>query len=385
MRPMRFTRFVGLTGILAGCGLLLSAAPGRPQAAPAVPETPALPAAPAVLQAMGPEAPIAPLLPVAPVAPVAPIAPAHIHFARPIMPAAPAAPEPPAMASEMFSMRGPDFGEPESFGAREHSDWASDCSDLHINFDGGPAVMETEERSVSKAEASTLRIDNLQNAGVQFRGWDKDNYSVKLCKFADRDRNDAKELLSQIKMSIDGGRVSISGPTHEHEWTVHLLVSTPRGANLDVQSKNGPVSFSEVDGKIYVHATNGPISMSNCTGEADLSSQNGPISISGKSGKLKLHTENGPISIALQSPDWTNGGLVADAVNGPVSLSVPSQLNTSFVLESRGHSPLTCNASVCHEARKTWDDNDIRRIEFGSGTPVIRLSTVNGPLTVSAL
>jgi len=98
-----------------------------------------------------------------------------------------------------------------------------------------------------------------------------------------------------------------------------------------------------------------------------------------------VHTENGPISIALQSPNWSEGGLVADAVNGPVSLSVPSELKTSFLLESRGHSPVTCNATVCHDARKTWDDNDIRRIEYGSGAPVIRLSTVNGPLTVSAL
>jgi len=251
MRPMGLTRFVGLTGILAGCGLLLSAAVGRPQSAPAQPALPTVLAAPALLQAM---APIAPLLPVSPVAPVAP---RHIHFAAPGVPEPPA---PPALLTdEMPSMAGPNFAGPEAveaFGTREHSDRVSDCSDLHINFDGGPAVMETEERSVSKAEASTLRIDNLQNAGVQFRGWDKDNYSVTLCKFADRDRNDSKELLSQIKMSIDGGRVSISGPGHEHNWAVHLLVSTPRGANLDIQSKNGPVSFSEVDGKIFVRATN---------------------------------------------------------------------------------------------------------------------------------
>jgi hypothetical protein len=269
--------------------------------------------------------------------------------------------------------------------ASDHSDAATTCSDLHINFDGGPAIMETEERSVSKAEASTLRIDNLQNAGVQLRGWDKDTYSVTLCKFADRDRSDSKELLSQIKLSVNGGRVSVSGPGHERNWNVHLLIRTPRSANLDIQAKNGPVSFSEVDGKIYVRATNGPVSMSNCTGEADVTSQNGPISISGKSGKLKLHTENGPISVALQSPDWSGGGLEADAVNGPVSLSVPSELNTSFVLESRGHSPITCHASVCANARKTFDDDDNRRIEYGSGTPVIRLSTVNGPLTVNAL
>src|SRR6202000_3088787 len=177
-------------------------------------------------------------------------------------------------------------------------------------------------RSVSKSDASVLRIDNLENAGVQMRGWDKDNYSVTLCKFADANRNDAKELLSQIKLSVTGGNVSVSGPGHERNWAAHLLIWTPRGANLDVKAKNGPVSLSEVDGKIFVRATNGPVSMSNCTGEADLASQNGPISISGKSGKLKLHTENGPISIALQGSDWTGGGLVADAVNGPISFRV---------------------------------------------------------------
>jgi DUF4097 and DUF4098 domain-containing protein YvlB len=188
-------------------------------------------------------------------------------------------------------------------------------------------------------------------------------------------------------MSIEGGHVSVSGPNHgDHErWAVQLLVRTPRGANLEIKTQNGPASFSEVDGKIYVRAENGPVSMSNCTGEADVASRNGPISISGKSGKLRLHTENGPISVALQSPNWTDGGLVADAVNGPVSLSVPTELNTSFLLESTGHSPITCNASVCKSARKTFDDNDNRRIEYGSGTPVIRLSTVNGPVTVSAL
>ncbi|HEX4380179.1 MAG TPA: hypothetical protein VH022_09110 [Candidatus Acidoferrum sp.] len=256
---------------------------------------------------------------------------------------------------------------------------------MHILFDGEPPIIESEERTVSKAEASVLRIDNLANAGVQARGWDKDTYSVTACKFADRNRTDAKDLLSQIKMSVDGGHISVSGPKHGDHWGLQLLVRTPRGANLEIESQNGPVSLSEVDGKIHVRGVNGPVSMSSCTGDADISAENGPISISGKSGNLKLHTQNGPISVALQGGDWSNGGLVADAVNGPISLSVPSELKTSFVLESRGHSPISCHASVCGAARKTFDDDDNRRIEFGSGTPVIRLTTVNGPLTVSAL
>ena len=41
--------------------------------------------------------------------------------------------------------------------------------------------------------------------------------------------------------------------------------------------------------------------------------------------------------------------------------------------------------SVCANARKTFDNDDNRRIEYGTGTPVIRLSTVNGPVTLNAL
>jgi hypothetical protein len=375
MRPMHFTRFVGLTGILAGCGLLLAAAPSRPQDAPQMPAMPVMPSVPVATPF--PALPAMPEIPAMPSIAAMPSMPAS-----PEMPAMPALPAMPAMRAIAASPA--ESAEPAY--ASHHNDAATTCEDLDILFDSERPIMDSEERTLTKTEASTLQIDNLVNAGVQARGWDKDTYSVTACKFADRKERDAKELLSQIKMTISGGHVSVSGPerTHEH-WAVQLLVRTPRGANLEIKTQNGPASFSEVDGKIHVRAENGPVSISNCTGEADVSSQNGPISISGKSGKLKLHTQNGPISVALQSPNWTEGGLVADAVNGPVSLSVPTELNTSFLLESTGHSPITCNASVCKSARRTFDDNDNRRIEYGNGAPVIRLSTVNGPLTVSAL
>jgi DUF4097 and DUF4098 domain-containing protein YvlB len=398
---MRPTRFIALTGILAGCGLVLAAAPGRPQfpAEPIAPIAPAVPAAPAAIRGIAPVAPISHVGPVMRIAPIVPVSPIQLNVAPPSLPALPAvpalpgapaisisensAPEPPTPTSEMDATERTEISDVEYSSNRNVE--ATTCADLHMEFDGRAAIMESEDRTLTKAEASALRIDNLVNAGVQLRGWDKDTYSVTACKFADRDRSDAKELLSQIKMSVDGGHVSVSGPSHGDHWNVQLLVRTPRGANLEIKTQNGPASFSEVDGKIFVRAQNGPVSMSNCTGEADIASQNGPISISGNSGKLKLHTENGPISVALQGSAWTDGGLVADAVNGPISLSVPSELKTSFVLESKGHSPVTCHASVCADARKTFDEDDNRRIEYGSGTPVIRLTTVNGPVTLNAL
>jgi len=62
-------------------------------------------------------------------------------------------------------------------------------------------------------------------------------------------------------------------------------------------------------------------------------------------------------------------------------LHVPSGFQSAFVVESSERAPMSCHASICSETRRTWDDEH-RRIEFGSGAPVIRLSTENGPISV---
>src|SRR5439155_27073255 len=55
-----------------------------------------------------------------------------------------------------------------------HNDWpAASCNDLHIEFDGREAVMQSEEKIITKAEASTLRVQAESNGGVQVQGWDK--------------------------------------------------------------------------------------------------------------------------------------------------------------------------------------------------------------------
>src|SRR5439155_4715516 len=202
---------------------------------------------------------------------------------------------------------------------------------------------------------------------------------VTACKAAVGD--DAQQLISQIRFSAQGGEISVSGPGHRDHWMVYLLIRTPRGANVEVTAHNGPVAFYSVDGKITTRATNGPISLRDCSGEADISAENGPINFSGANGKLRLHTQNGPIDVSLGA-GWNGSELVADAVNGPLTLRVPSGFHSSFLVESNGHSPMSCHASICSDARKTWDDEH-RRIEYGSGSPVIRLSAENGPISVA--
>jgi hypothetical protein len=264
------------------------------------------------------------------------------------------------------------------------SDWhrhpANDCSDLRIRFDDQDAVVRSEERTLTKAEAAVLQVHPHTNGGVQVVGWDRETYSVTACKAAAAS-GDAERVLSQITMSIENGKVSTKGPGDDDEWTVYLLIRTPKSSTLDMETMNGPVSFYEVDGKLTARTHNGPISLKNFSGEAEITAVNGPISLDGSKGNVRIHTENGPITVELAGNSWSGAGLTADAKNGPLTLMVPSGYQSSFVVESTNYAPVSCKASICDNARKTWDDEH-RRIEFGSAPAMIRLSTVNGPVSV---
>jgi DUF4097 and DUF4098 domain-containing protein YvlB len=262
-----------------------------------------------------------------------------------------------------------------------HNHPATDCADLRMRFDDRDAVVRSETRTLSKAEAPVLKVHPHANGGAQVVGWDQNNYSVTACK-AVAPGADAERTLSQITMSIEKGTVSTHGPSGEDEdWTVYLLIRAPKSASIDLDTMNGPISLYDVDGKLTAHAHNGPISLKNFSGDADITAQNGPISMEGSSGNIRIKTENGPISVDLKGTSWSGTGLSADAQNGPVTLSVPSGYQSGFVVETRNHAPMSCHASVCDNARKTWDD-DHRRIEYGASPAVVHLSTVNGPVSV---
>ena len=257
---------------------------------------------------------------------------------------------------------------------------AADCSDLRIRFDHREAVMRSEERTITKAQAPTLRVNAESNGGLQVEGWDRDTYGVTLCKAVEAG-SDAESLLREIKMTFSNGELNVTGPSSHKQWTAHLLVKAPRAAAMDLHVNNGPMGLYDVNGNLKVRALNGPITVRGCTGELDLSAENGPVSLEKNGGKQNVTTQNGPITIELDGNNWNGAGLEAHATNGPVTLRVPSGYKSGVVLESDGNGPFSCRASVCGEGRKTWDEEH-KRVEFGSGPTVIRVSTVNGPVSV---
>jgi len=254
------------------------------------------------------------------------------------------------------------------------------CSDLHIEFDGHDAVVRSEEKTITMAEAPTLRVQAESNGGLQVEGWDRDTYAVTLCKAA-RSGSDVESVLGQIKLKFSNGELGVSGPSSHNQWSAHILIKAPHAAAMELNVHNGPMGLFHVEGNLKVHAVNGPITVRGCKGELNLSAENGPISLQENSGKLDVKTQNGPITIDLDGKSWSGVGLQAHATNGPVTLRVPSGYQSGVILESDGHGPFSCRASVCSEGRKNWDE-DRKSVEFGSGPTVVRVSTVNGPVSV---
>ena len=255
----------------------------------------------------------------------------------------------------------------------------ADCNDLHVTFDDRDAVVQTEDRTITKAEAPTLRVRADANGGVQVQGWERDVYSVSLCKAA-APGTEAERLLSQIRLSFQNGELTVAGPPREDAAATYLLVRAPRSAALDLEVTNGPLSVYDVAGKITARAMNGPVSARGCTGELELNAENGPVSSEDNSGRLHVRSQNGPVDVSLGGERWSGAGLEARAENGPVTLRIPPGYKSGVVVESTGRGPFSC-ASVCSEGRKSWDD-DHKRVEFGSGPTMVRLSVGNGPVSV---
>ena len=249
----------------------------------------------------------------------------------------------------------------------------TDCSQLRVTVDGEPAARAQEVVPLGNVRSLTVRAP--RNGGIHVTGSDSGRYEVTACKAAAIDAS-----LNDIRVRVNGNELTGDGPD-DGRWVLYFLVRAPRGADLDLDAHNGPISVRNMSGTVGAHAVNGPISARNVDGTVNLETTNGPISLDGGSGTAKLNATNGPISVNLRGDSW-NGSLDAHTQNGPMSLRIPSTFRSGVVVESDGHGPVSCRAEACRQAKRTWDDEDNRRIELGSGPTVVHLSTVNGPVSV---
>jgi hypothetical protein len=257
---------------------------------------------------------------------------------------------------------------------------AETCADLDVRSDG---AMARAEQNLTVPSGSPLQIDGGSRGAIRVRGWDRPDYAIQACRIAvAEDRAAADRLLAGIQVSQSGSRLSVSG-ADAGEWMVYFLVRAPRKADLDLETRNHPVSVADISGNLKVRTTNGPLAIHDCNGEVQARAQNGPISFSGSGGNASVVTQNGPVSVKLAGNTWNGQGLEVRTMNGPLSVSLPDDYHSGVRIESSGHAPFSCRAGICANGY-TADGSGQRSVQFNGSNTVVRFSTGNGPVSINS-
>jgi len=242
---------------------------------------------------------------------------------------------------------------------------AADCSRFNASFDHYPTARAVRHATVP-ASIGRLDVRPDGNGGVTIEGGGGTEYSITACVSAGaRNAADAQSAADSVRLRIEGNRVSVSEPddARSGNWSVQFVIETPRNADVSVVTHNGPIALSGVSGRFDVHA------------------QNGPISVHGSQGDIDVETQNGPISIELSGRRF-DGHLTAHANNGPLTVNVPEDYTSGVEISSSNHAPWSCSRCADSGGARDWRDSQ-RLLKIGSDPIVVRVSTNNGPVSVS--
>ncbi|MBK9089888.1 MAG: hypothetical protein IPL90_12900 [Holophagales bacterium] len=251
------------------------------------------------------------------------------------------------------------------------------CAALRVRFNGVTAVKE--EQSLAVPGGTALRLHAPDSSGLRVSGWEKEDFEITACKVA----RDAA-ALARVSVSAPKGVVSVEGVDGD-DVLVFFYVKAPKGAVLDLAAENGPMALRDLHATVTARLANGPLSLSGVHGTVDVEATNGPVSFRDGSGDWTLRVTNGPLSARFAGARWDGKGLVAEAVNGPLTIRLDPGFDSGVRVSAAAWAPVRCRAAACAAARRTGGDEEEggeQSLQFGSGEPLVRLSTVNGPVTV---
>ena len=208
----------------------------------------------------------------------------------------------------------------------------------------------------------SLTVDGHRNGAVSVYGWDGDSIVVHArVQASARTESAARDLAENVRITVDGSRVSAEGPSTEGRewWSVNFEIGVPRRTDLELEVYNGPLGVEDVSGRI------------------NLTSRNGPLSLDGVSGDVTARVRNGPLSVYLTGSRWEGAGLDAESTNGPATISIPARYSAR--LETG-----TTNGPMVIDYPLTLQGRIDRHISttLGDGGATVRVVTTNGPLRV---
>lgn len=230
--------------------------------------------------------------------------------------------------------------------------------------DGGSSDRERacEVRTRTLPATGALEVDAGGNGGIEVTGWDGSEVQVVArVRATARSAAGAEALLEEVRLLVDGDRLSVRGPRTERRegWHVNWEIRVPRTYDLRLEAVNGGLSVTDVSGSMDLRTTNGGLGLEDVGGD------------------VRGRTVNGGARVTLQGRSWEGRGLDVETTNGGIDLRVPEGYSAD--LQTR-----TTNGSFDLDFPMTLQGRIGRRLEttLGSGGPPLRLITTNGGVRV---
>jgi len=220
---------------------------------------------------------------------------------------------------------------------------------------------EVREQTLA-LNGGTIAIDGRQNGGVSVKGWDQNQVLVRArVQTGAPTAAEAEALSKEIRIETSGAKIFASGPENRqnYHWDVSYEVFVPRRADLSIETHNGGIAISDVNGRIDFTATNGGVVLRKV------------------GGAVRGSTTNGGLMIELTGDRWDGETLDVSTTNGGVVMSIPE--NYSAHLETG-----TVNGGISVDFPGAVQDRRSKElaVNLGAGGPTVKARTTNGGVRI---
>ena len=238
------------------------------------------------------------------------------------------------------------------------------CRDNNSYNDRLEGHCEIREQTLAMSGAP-IAVDGRQNGGISVKGWDQNQVLVRAkVQTGAPTAAEAADLARQIRIETSGAKIFANGPDNrkDYNWQVSYEVFVPRRADLSLETHNGGISISEVNGKI------------------DFTALNGGVVLRKLGGTVRGSTTNGGLVVELSGDRWDGETLDVRTTNGGIVMSVPE--NYSANLQTG-----TVNGGLDVDFPVNVPTNGARRskqlaVNLGSGGAMVKAMTTNGGVRV---
>lgn len=224
------------------------------------------------------------------------------------------------------------------------------------------------------------------NGSITINGTDSTDCNLKATIVARAMTEEKARILAEeeVKVTLEssgnGLVVKIDKPKYmrNRSVSVNLDIATPNQANLELNTHNGAVKITDINGQIDATTHNGKITAENVSGTIELLTHNGTVVCQDVSGNAKLRTHNGKIKAyySESAPSVCDISMITH--NGGIDLTAPPDF--SAAVEATTHNgSIETNLAITVIGKLS--KNKLKGT-IGKGEGKLHLETHNGSINI---